>query len=136
MEQNVNPKPVQPQAQPQQNANTPDANDVQQNKAMAILAYLGILVLVPIFAAKESKFARFHANQGLILLICSVGLWIVVEILVRVFLHISFGLLFLTGLLSFAMWVVIVVFSIIGIVNAAKGQCKELPLIGKFQILK
>ena len=41
--------------------------DIAQNKAMAILAYLGILVLIPIFAAKNSAFAKFHANQGLIL---------------------------------------------------------------------
>lgn len=41
-----------------------DPRDIQNNKVMAILAYFGILVLIPIFAAKESKFARFHANQG------------------------------------------------------------------------
>ena len=34
--------------------------DIEQNKVMAILAYFGILVLIPIFAAKESKFARCH----------------------------------------------------------------------------
>ncbi len=40
---------------------------------MGILCYLGILVLIPIFAAKDSKFVRFHANQGLILLLASVA---------------------------------------------------------------
>ena len=50
--------------------NTPDttasyaAADVQNNKVMAVLSYIGILVLIPILAAKESPFARFHANQG------------------------------------------------------------------------
>lgn len=29
-----------------------NAADVQQNKVMAVLSYIGILVLVPIFAAK------------------------------------------------------------------------------------
>ena len=37
-----------------------DPADIQQNKTMAVLAYLGILVLVPLLGAKESKFARFH----------------------------------------------------------------------------
>ena len=50
-------KPVENNAQTEV---TPE--DVQNNKVFAILAYIGILVLVPIFAAKESKFARFHAN--------------------------------------------------------------------------
>lgn len=55
--------------------NTPDTtsefdqNDIQSNKVMAVLAYLGILVLVPLFAARESRYARFHTNQGLVLAI-------------------------------------------------------------------
>ena len=40
-----------------------DAQDITSNKAMAILAYFGPLVLIPIFAAKQSKFARYHSNQ-------------------------------------------------------------------------
>lgn len=58
--------------------NTPDttasyaAADVQNNKVMAVLSYIGILVLIPILAAKESPFARFHANQGLILFLCEI----------------------------------------------------------------
>ena len=48
---------------------TADPQDVQANKVMAILAYFGLFVLIPLFAAKESPFARFHTNQGLILLI-------------------------------------------------------------------
>ena len=50
--------------------------DIDKNKVMGVLAYLGLLVLVPLLAAKDSKFARFHSNQGLVLLIaegiCSV----------------------------------------------------------------
>ena len=34
------------------------------------------------------------------------------------------------------MWVGILVFSILGIVNAASGKAKQLPLIGKFVLLK
>ncbi len=39
-----------------------DHNDISANKGMAILAYLDPLVLIPIFAEKGSKFARFHSN--------------------------------------------------------------------------
>ena len=58
--------------------NTPDTTasysqqDIDQNKIMGILSYFGILVLIPIFAAKESPFARFHANQGLVLLVAGI----------------------------------------------------------------
>ena len=42
--------------------------DIQENKMMAVLAYFGFLVFIPLFAAKRSKFARYHVKQGLILL--------------------------------------------------------------------
>ena len=99
-----------------------DPTDVNANKVMAILAYLGILVFIPIFAAKESKFARFHANQGLILFICSVVIFVVGRI---------------PGLSAIA-WIlnlIVAVFAVLGIINAAKGEAKELPLIGKFRII-
>ena len=49
-----------------------DIRDAQDNKVMAILAYFGPVVLVPILAARESRFARYHANQGLVLLIACI----------------------------------------------------------------
>jgi len=115
---------------------TVDPKDAQDNKIMGILAYLGILVLVPIFAAKESPFARFHANQGLILLIAIIASYIVVAILTAAFAFISFALVAISGLLYTVLWIGILVFVIIGIINASKGEMKELPLIGKFTILK
>lgn len=46
--------------------------DVESNKVMAVLSYLGILVLIPLLGAKNSPFARFHTNQGLILCIATI----------------------------------------------------------------
>ena len=51
---------------------TTTSYDVESNKAMAVLSYLGILVLVPLVGAKNSPFARFHTNQGLILCIATI----------------------------------------------------------------
>ena len=97
-----------------------DAKDISDNKVMAVLAYLSILVLIPLFAAKDSKFARYHTNQGLILFI--------VDIIVSALTFIPV----IGWLLSLAT----LVLTIIGIVNAAQGKAKELPLIGKFKLLK
>ena len=115
---------------------TVDPKDFQDNKIMGILAYFGPLVLVPIFAAKESPFARYHSNQGLILLILAIALGIVFNIIGRIILAISLSLWFLTTLLSGLVWLGIGVFAIIGIINAVNGQMKELPFIGKYKILK
>ena len=116
-----------------------DPADVEKNKVMAILAYLWILVLVPIFAAKDSKFARYHANQGLILLIVFIALYIVLGILGAIVAFIpvvqmcACAFLPLIGLFSLAH----LVLAILGIVNAANGKMQPLPVVGTlFTILK
>ena len=50
----------------------PDAEDIEKNKFYAILAYIGILFIVPLLAAPNSKFARYHANQGLVFFLATV----------------------------------------------------------------
>ena len=104
------------------------------------MAYIGFLVLVPLIAVPKSKFARFHANQGLVLLIGEVAFNIMRSVLVYVLRLTMWGPLrivynavkFATG----AVGLVFVVFAVIGIVNAAQGIAKELPLVGKVKILK
>ena len=101
-----------------------DPNDAEKNKGMAILAY--ILFFIPMLTeAKDSKFAMFHANQSLVLLIAGfVGIFVsgIIPILGW----------FLLGPVVSVLWIV---FLIIGIINAANGKMKELPLIGGIHIL-
>ena len=108
-----------------------DAQDIQNNKAMAILAYLSWLVLIPLFAAKDSKFARFHCNQGLVLAIAEIVVIFVCGLLDGLPI---IGWIF--GLAEGLIGLVCLIFAILGIVNAANGKAKELPIIGKFRILK
>lgn len=110
--------------------------DIEQNKIMAILAYLSYLVLIPLFAAKESKFARFHVNQGLVLVITETLWWVVTGVLTNIFYAISFGLGTLVSAIAGLANIVFFILLIIGIANAANGLAKELPVIGKFRILK
>ena len=99
-----------------------DAQDIEKNKVMAILAY--ILFFIPLLAAKDSKFARFHTNQGLVLFLGGIIASVVAVIPV-----IGWIVAPIAGL-------VITVLAIIGIINALNGRAKELPVIGKFKILK
>jgi len=117
---------------------TPEAlevtpEDAEKNKVMGILAYLGILVLVPILAAKDSPFAKYHANQGLVLFLLEIVLWISISVLSIVFSMISLGFInFFLGLLH----LVPLVLLILGIINAAAGKCVPLPVIGGIKLLK
>ncbi len=111
------------------------AEDKANNKIMAILSYIGILVLIPIFAAKNSPYAKYHANQGLVLCIAGLAYGVVTGLLgwllglipvVGTFFPTIFGILSL----------VFVAEMIFGIYNAVKGKAKELPLLGAIKILK
>lgn len=100
------------------------SKDVEKNKVFGILAYIGLLFLVPLLAAPESRFAKFHANQGLILFIFSVAIncvWIVPV---------------LGWIVGFFGWIAVVVLAIMGIINAANGKMEKLPLIGDFELIK
>ncbi|ADV42299.1 DUF4870 domain-containing protein [Bacteroides helcogenes] len=112
-----------------------DPADVEKNKAMGVLAYLGILVLIPILAAKDSPFARYHANQGLILCIACILYGVAYSILSSIILAISWRLYFLVSIIGLV-GVVFAVLCVIGIINAVNGRAKELPLIGKYKLLK
>ena len=114
---------------------TTTSYDVESNKAMAVLSYLGILVLVPLLGAKNSPFARFHTNQGLILCIATILYSVACTIINSIVLAISWRLYFITTLLSLVT-IVFGVLAIIGIINAMNGRMKELPVIGRFRILK
>ncbi len=109
--------------------------DIKENKFMAILAYFGILVIIPILVAKDSKFARFHSNQGLILCITAILYSLAYQIFAGVIISISYHLSWMVGIVEL-LGVVLLIWFIIGIVNASKGRAKELPFIGHFKLLR
>lgn len=120
-------------ADPEATVEADPKKDAEDNKLMGILAYLSILVLVPILAAPNSKFARFHANQGLLLLIGEAAWSVIHGVLSTIFALI--GLPVLATVLSL-FDLVFLVFMIIGIVNVCNGEEKELPVFGQYRILK
>lgn len=109
-----------------------DPQDINDNKGMSVLAYIGFLFLVPLLACPNSKFARYHTNQGLVLFLLEFALGIVTGILGLI----PIAGLIIGGLLSAVGGIFTLVLMIMGIINAAQGQAKELPLIGKITLLK
>ena len=99
-----------------------DPDDVNKNKLMAVLAYIGPLVIIPILVAKDSKFAKFHANQGLILFLIA----LVCSLLTK---------LKLIGWLFSVCGAVVFILAVVGIIYACQGKAKELPVVGNWKIL-
>ena len=130
-------QPYPQQPYPQQ----PPQNDAEANKGMAILSYL--IFFVPLIAGthKTSPFVKFHVNQGTVLVIFSVALSIATAILSAIFSALLFAaraygiIALVTGLFTLIGFAPLVLV-IIGIINASKGVMKQLPIIGKFNIIK
>lgn len=87
---------------------------------MALISYIGFLCLIPILTKEKDEFVRFHAKQGLVLLIVELAGWIVL------------GLIPLLFALYYILEIVCLVLSIIGIMNVLNKQKKEIPVIGQF----
>jgi uncharacterized membrane protein len=109
--------------------------DIDQNRVFAVLAYIGLLFIVPLLAAPKSRFARYHTNQGIVLFLASLAAYGVVGFAMIVTAVIPF-LGCLSAPLMIAIPVASFVFTILGIINAASGQFKPLPLIGHYELMK
>ena len=96
--------------------------EIEKYKTMAILAW--IIFFIPLLTdAKDSKFAKFHANQSLIVTLLGIAGSIATSTLVGAIIGIPISIA------AFVFW-------IIGILGASKGEMKRLPLIGNFDIIK
>lgn len=102
------------QQQPQQTmpqGSEADQKDIEENKVLAAISYIWLVSLIVLLVKKDSKFAQFHAKQGLVLAILSI----------------------IFAFIPFVGWIlnlVIFVAAIIGIIQAASGKYWKLPLLG------
>jgi len=94
--------------------------DIEENKILAAIGYLGILCLVPLLLKKDSPYAQFHGKQGLILLLA----WVVFNVVMVVPI--------IGWLVGFVGNILCLVLMVVGIVNAISGEKKKLPLIGQY----
>lgn len=72
----------------------------------------------------EKSFGSFHLRQAFGLFVASVALSVVISILMRI----TSSLTYLNEILS----LVVLVFAILGILSANKGEEKELSIIGEY----
>ncbi|MCD6427523.1 MAG: DUF4870 domain-containing protein [Caldisericaceae bacterium] len=104
-----------------------DPKDVEENKILAAISYLGILVLIPLLVKKDSKFVMEHARQGLALFIAEIIVWLVELILGRIP---GFGVVI--AILANICYAVLAIVSIIALVYALMGKCWKIPVVYDF----
>ena len=100
-----------------------DTQDIQTNKVWAALSYVGILFILPLLVnGGQSRYAKYHANQGFILFLANIVVGIASAILGKIPV--------LGAVLSALLSLASLALMIIGIINAANGKAMKLPLIG------
>lgn len=112
--------------------------DLGNHRAMAILAYIPVLVIVPLVFGQQSRFVRYHTNQGFILFLLEALRWGIMRVLYTglPLMFQSHPMLsffgFVNGVISF----LFLALAIVGVLHVASGHCEELPVIGKYRVIE
>ena len=105
--------PTPPMASPASPAAPPAAAAASEDKTVAILSYItliGFIIAIVMNSSKKTKLGAFHLRQSLGLFLTS--------------------FLCIIPLLGLVIAIGILVFWIMGLISAIKGEMKPLPLLG------
>lgn len=123
--------------------------DIESNKGLAMISYLGPLSLIPFLVSKDSKFVEYHAKQGLNLF--------VIELIFSICSYFLTSIIRMPKMCSFwgkssyqcglitPWWISLPIslielltflVAVVGFVWAYQGKAKELPFVGKIKIIK
>ena len=99
---------------------TPTKKDIEDNKLVAAIGYLGVLCLVPLLLKKDSPYAQHHGKQGLVITIAWILLWIgnIIPVLGQIVWFVG----------SIALLILVVM----GMMKAMAGEMWVMPYLGKY----
>jgi uncharacterized membrane protein len=116
-----------PQAQPETPTLVASPKEIEEGKSFAVLSYVLSFIGLPFFLIplimRNNEYSLYHAKQCLILWIGGLVGGVVSGMLMAVCIG---------AILAPAVWIAMIVFCVMGLMNATKGLMKPLPLIGKF----
>ncbi len=97
---------------PASSSENPEQSDIRANKDIAAFSYVWIMSVFIYFSRKDSKFIQYHSRQGIVLFLITIPLSFIP--------YIGRYLIFLA-----------VAGMLLGFINAAGGQTRDVPLAGK-----
>jgi uncharacterized membrane protein len=99
---------------------------------MIVLAYLGLLALIPLLVEKDDSEVQWHAKHGLVLVAAEFIVMIALWVLIMVITAISGGLGCILGLLWPLFVLAILVVHVLCIVKGLNGQRFLIPGLSDF----
>ena len=116
-----------------------DPRDVENTKVVCAISYIGFLFFIPLLAYPNSRFAKFHANQALVVFLFSVLIRVVCSFGAGIWWALPFLPNYVENLGSWmfnlAEWALPLAAGICGFINALNGKAKEIPIIGKINLV-
>lgn len=115
-------------------------SDVDTNKYIAALSYIGILLIIPLFKSRSSDFCKAHSKQGtavfiysIIIILCSLSGAIGFHFLIPMFLRIEFAVYNILNavIICFAL-ILLLIPAFSGLISALCGEYRSVPIVGKF----
>lgn len=104
------------------------------------ISYIPPLFIVGLIVEKNDPVVRYHANQGLLLFLLSIVFGVIsnaVRVLGKIFFFFIEPVFnVIAAIVGGALGIIIIVFAIIGIVNALNKRCSPLPVIGDIELIK
>jgi len=95
-------------------------DEIRRGKVFALLAYMSILFLIPLFAQRGNNFVLFHVKQGLVLFIIECAVCVIR------FLPVIGEVIFVFGM------VICGILSLVGIIKACMNELWEMPVVFDF----
>jgi len=103
---------------------TPPGTVSPNRGIMLVLAYLGILAVIPLVVEKNDPEVQWHAKHGIVLLVAEVILAILIGIITHI---VPFA-----GCILWIIWPLIFLFHIFLIVKAVNGQRIMIPGLSEY----
>jgi uncharacterized membrane protein len=102
----------------------PAATDDKTAAIVSYLTLIGFIVAIIIHGSKKTRLGAYHLRQSLGLMLTSIAIWVVAMICIFV--------PFVGWLVSLAAWLSLIVLWVIGLIAAANGQMKPVPVLGEY----
>jgi len=98
-----------------------------EDKTVAILSYIaliGFIIAIVMHGSKKTRLGAFHLRQAL-------GIWL--TSIACGFAQVILVFIPILGWVAIpAIWVSFVIIWVLGLVAAAKGECKPVPVVGEY----
>jgi uncharacterized membrane protein len=113
-----------------------NVSSADNGKTVAIISYLSIVGWLIAYLAfhneKKTELGSYHLRQTLLFYIACFGVYIIWSVIVVAFLlSLSLSLAGLAWVLSWALYIGVIVLWVVGLIGAINGEKKPIPFIGE-----